>query len=125
MTLARLVLAWLPVSVWFLAARWASRRWILGDAAAPPPWRPGAKPARATAVEAAGVTLFASLWFDSLGHGGWWLLFLLVGLLVAFAPRVGDVPHATPPPRRTAMLAGLADAARYVAAGAVLAWRLH
>ena len=125
MTLGRLFFAWLPVAVWFVVAWWAARRWLLREPSVPPPWRPGAASARAAAVEAAGVTLFASLWFDSLGHGGWWLLFLLVGLLVAFAPRLGDPPPASPPDRRTALLAGFADVARYVGAGAVLAWRLH
>jgi hypothetical protein len=123
-TLPRLLLAWLAVGIWFLAARWAARRWILRADAAFPPWAPGAGPARAIALEAAGATLFASLWFDSLGHGGWWLLFLLVGLLVAFAPRIADSSPTTPLPRRTRLLAGVADVARYVGAGAVLAWRL-
>ena len=125
MTLPRLLLAWLAVGVWFLAARWAARRWMLHDAAATAPPAPGAEAARATALEAAGVTLFASLWFDSLGHGGWWLLFLLLGLLVTFAPRLGEPPPAPSYPRRTRLLAGLADVARYVGAGAVLAWRLQ
>lgn len=125
MTLPRLLLAWLAVGVWFLAARWAARHWLLHDATVPAPWAPGARAARGTALEAAGVTLFASLWFDSLGHGGWWLLFLLVGLLVAFAPRLGDTPQAPVLAFRTAVLAGLADVARYLGAGAVLAWRLH
>jgi hypothetical protein len=124
-TLPRLLLAWVAVSIWFLAARWAARRWMLQDAAAPAPWAVGAGAARATALEAAGVTLFGSLWFDSLGHGGWWLVFLLVGLLVTFAPRLADPPPASPLARRTTLVAGLADVARYVGAGAVLAWRLH
>ncbi len=124
MTGPRLLLAWLAVGVWFLAARWAARRWLLLDAAVPPPWAPGARAARATAFEAAGVTLFASLWFDSLGHGGWWLLFLIVGLLVTFVPRLGQTPPGPPPARRVTLVAGLADVARYVGAGAVLAWRL-
>ena len=34
------------------------------------------------AIEALGLTLFAALWFGSLGHGGWWLLFAVIGLLV-------------------------------------------
>ena len=124
MTLPRLLLAWVAVSGWFLAARWAARRWMLRDAAAPAPWAVGAGAARATALEAAGVTLFASLWFDSLGHGGWWLVFVLVGLLVAFAPRLGQAPPDPPPARRTTLVAGLADVVRYVGAGAVLAWGL-
>jgi hypothetical protein len=115
-TLARLALAWLAVGAWFLVAGWAARRWVTGGAAVPSPWT--------TALEAAAVTLFASLWFDSLGHGGWWLLFLLVGALAAFAPRLSTTAPAPTSPRRAALFAGLADVARYVGAGALLAWRL-
>lgn len=112
MSLGRLVLAWLPVAAWFALLAWAA-----GRAAAPPAFAVP-RGARAAAfagplVEAALVTLFGSLWFDSLGHGGWWLLFLLVGALVALA--------RTP---RARLVWFLADLARYVAAGALLAWRL-
>ena len=75
--MGRLVLAWVPVALWFVAVAWVSERWA---------WK-GGDPAGLTrragrvGAEAAGVTLLASLWFDSLGHGGWWLVFLLVGLL--------------------------------------------
>ena len=66
-------------------------------------------------VEALLLTLIASLWFDSLGSGGWWLLFLLIGALVTS-------------PKLFAARPGLADIvfdlARYVIAGALLAWRL-
>jgi len=123
-TLSRLLLAWLAAGAWFLVARWAGRRWILRDPATAPPWAPGPGAARATALEAAALTLFGSLWFDSLGHGGWWLVFLFVGLLAAFAPRLGAAPPQPPLPRRPLLLAGLADVARYVGAGAVLSWTL-
>lgn len=108
MTLGRLVLAWLPVALWFAGLGWAAHRWI-GVAASPPP-------GRATLAWAAGealvATLVASLWFDSLGHGGWWVLFGLLGLLASGLP-------SRPP------LIALAFAVvRYVAAGALLAWRL-
>jgi len=80
MTLARLLLAWLPVTVLFVLAwpldpRFASER---------PPRRPTRRGADVMlrAIEAAALTLFAALWFDSLGHGGWWLLFAIVGILV-------------------------------------------
>jgi len=71
-------------------------------------------------LEAAAVTLFASLWFDSLGHGGWWLLFSLVGLIVSFARLQG----ATTWQRREALIHATRDVVRYVLAGAILAWRL-
>jgi hypothetical protein len=107
-TLSRLLLAWLPVALWFVAVRWLSER-----------RRP---PVAGLAGEALVVTLFASLWFDSLGHGEWWLIFLLVGLLVAFPVRLRNlVPGMT---ARGLLVPGLIDTARYVVAGGILAWRL-
>lgn len=107
MTFGRLLLAWLPVTLEFAVARWAIERRLPAI-----PW---------LAAEALVVTLFASLWFDSLGHGGWWLLFALVGLVAGFPARLqGTAPGAA---RRTILL-GLLDTARYVVAGGILAWRL-
>jgi hypothetical protein len=108
MTLGRLVLAWLPVALWFAGLGWITHRWI-GVAASPAPSR---TTLAWTAGEALIATLVASLWFDSLGHGGWWVLFGLLGLLASGL-------SSRPP------LIALAFAvARYVAAGALLAWRL-
>jgi hypothetical protein len=96
MTLGRLLLAWLPVAAWFAALGWASHRWI-GIAASPAPSRAGLG---WIGVEALLVTLFGSLWFDSLGHGGWWLLFGLVGLLAARLPTSPGRFHVALPRRR-------------------------
>lgn len=115
MTLGRLVLAWAPVAVWFAAVAAATERWRR-DA------RLGGRLGRA-AAEAAALTLLASLWFDSLGHGGWWLIFLLVGALAGFPGRLREAEAAAAPAGRAWRL-GLLDAARYVAAGGMLAWRL-
>jgi hypothetical protein len=104
MTLGRLLSAWLPVAVWCALALWAKGRWI-ADAIAPK------RALTKGATEGALLTLFGSLWFDSLGAGGWWLLFGLVGSLVALAGR--------PTP-----LLFLGDILRYVGAGVILAWRL-
>jgi hypothetical protein len=122
MTLGRLVLAWLPVGVWFVGVAWAGARWR-GDAGAGT-WAPP-RPRRIgwLLAEAGVVTLFASLWFDSLGSGGWWLVFLLVGVLAAFPPRLRDLPEPGPARRNVLLQAGV-DVARYVAAGWILAWRL-
>ncbi|HET7789245.1 MAG TPA: hypothetical protein VFK78_00450 [Gemmatimonadales bacterium] len=124
MTLGRLALAWLPVAALFLVAppigyrwdgppeqpalAWAFNAWELG-------WR---------AVEALVLTLFASLWFDSLGAGGWWLLFLLVGLLAAFPRRLVMWRYADGARRRALLLHAGLDVGRYLAAGGLLAWRL-
>ena len=112
MTLSRLVLAWLLVAVEFaLVDGLASGVWAFTKWGAV--WR---------ALEAATVTLLASLWFASLGHGGWWLLFALLGLCVALARFPGAAPDM--PRRRDAIVTTVRDVARYVLAGAILAWRL-
>jgi hypothetical protein len=108
MTLGRLLLAWLPVAVWFGTVAWGVHR-VIGIAASPAPTRGSLL---AVAVEALLVTLFGSLWFDSLGHGEWWVLFGLVGILAAGVPG------------RPAFVAVAVSVARYVGAGALLAWRL-
>ncbi len=126
MSLGRLLLAWLPVAALFVVAPpigyrwdgeavvgkgafvWSFNRWEIG-------WR---------LAEAAVVTLFASLWFDTLGAGGWWLLFLLVGLLAAFPRRLVMWQHVDPERRRHLLAHAGLDVARYIAAGALLAWRL-
>lgn len=126
MTLTRLVLAWALTAGWFVIATRAIAAlvaWLAvpagqtGPPPAPPPawitWR---------AVEAALVTLFAALWFHSLGSGGWWLVFLLVGALATIPMWLrarGDQP-----PRQALVVGACADIGRYVVAGAVLAWRL-
>ena len=124
MTLGRLVLAWLPVAALFALAPPIGYRWDL-----PPDhrylvlsfnrWEVGWR-----VVEAGVVTLFASLWFDSLGAGEWWLLFLLVGLLVAFPRRLVMWRHVEPLRQRHLLMHAGLDVARYVAAGGLLAWRL-
>ncbi|HET7295596.1 MAG TPA: hypothetical protein VFI66_00545 [Gemmatimonadales bacterium] len=126
MTLGRLVLAWLPVAVWFVVATYAIPP-LVGSASRPPD-QPGVGPPVASPlltwrlVEAGLLTLFASLWFDSLGSGGWWLLFLLVGAIATIplwlSPRAADLP------RRARVVGACADLARYVVAGGILAWRL-
>lgn len=124
MTFGRLLVAWLPVAALFTLAPpigyrwdlppdnralvWSWNRWEIG-------WR---------WVEALVLTLFASLWFDSLGAGGWWLLFLLVGLLVAFPRRLVMWRHVDPLRRRHLLVHAWFDVARYVIAGALFAWRL-
>jgi hypothetical protein len=123
-TLTRLVLTWLPVALWFVVAPpigqradplsgsryfvWSYNRWAVAGRLA----------------EAGGVTLLASLWFDSLGSGGWWLVFLLVGLLAAYQGR-WRLLEAAGSERTRELVAGLMDTARYVVAGAILAWRLR
>ncbi len=122
MTLGRLLLAWLPVAVWFVVAPpigyrvdVVGRQYFV--------WSYNRRAVMGRLLEAVVVTLLASLWFDSLGSGGWWLLFLLIGLLVAYPVR-WQLLTTTVAERRRELLAGLMDTARYVVAGAILAWRL-
>lgn len=127
MTLGRLVLAWLPVAGLFALAPPLGYRWDdppPAGRAGSIPWRPNRWEIGWRAAEAGVVTLFASLWFDSLGAGGWWLLFLLLGLLVAFPRRLVMWRHVEPERRRQLLGHAGLDVARYVAAGALLAWRL-
>jgi hypothetical protein len=110
-TLTRLAFAWLLVAVEFVVACSAGAR-LAGIRPADVAWR---------SLEAAVATLFASLWFSSLGTGEWWLVFFLVGLLVGFSARL---PQGHPSIPRDAVRLGVRDTIRYVLAGAILAWRL-
>jgi hypothetical protein len=124
-TLGRLVSAWALVVIWFAIATVAT---AIVVARSIPPLADGNPVAARNrvltwrVVEAGLLTLIASLWFDSLGSGEAWQLFLLIGALVAFPPwfRTGPVDV----PRRVLVTNSLADLARYVVAGALLAWRL-
>jgi hypothetical protein len=118
MALPRLLLAWLLVALFFLAWNEAVRRSGVGTrlGASVPEFRPGLKPA---ALESLLLTLFAALWFASLGSGGWLLLFLLVGLLVEVPLRLRGAMSTGP--MWAAVLAGVL---RIVGAGGILAWRL-
>ena len=117
MTLTRLVLAWLPVAAWFVIATYATPPLVTAL-----PQRVERSLLTWRVVEAGLLTLFASLWFDSLGSGGWWLLFLLVGALATIPTWLPE--HRRDASRRTRLIGACVDVARYQIAGALLAWRL-
>jgi hypothetical protein len=124
-TLGRLVVAWVVVVIWFAIVTMATA--ILVARAMPAPADGDAVVARNRAltwrlIEAGVLTLIASLWFDSLGSGEAWLLFLLIGVLVAFPAWFRSGTAAVP--RRVLVTNSVADLVRYVVAGALLAWRL-
>lgn len=112
MTLVTLLLGWLPVAVLFLAFAWA------GNGRRLP--RPAVT---VSLAESLVLTLLAGLWFASLGHGGWPLLFLLLGMLVAGAERglrAAFLRSSAGPELRGFALGVI----RYLLAGGLLAWRL-
>jgi hypothetical protein len=101
--LARILLAWAVVGVWLAIWALAERR-VTGAGSL------SAAELAPLAGEALLLALFAALWFGSLGSGAWWLVFLLLGGLMAWPVR---------------SLAGAARVARVVAAGGLLAWTLY
>lgn len=125
MTLGRLIVAWLLVAIWFVLATLGTGYLIVKvTGKEPPPADPVYRTERLRvvrwrAIEAALLTLVGSLWFDSLGSGEWWIVFLLLGGL-AGGPRWArhDLPT------RVAMVGTGSDLLRYLIAGALLAWRL-
>ncbi len=119
MPLAVLALGWAAVTAWYLAWDAAARR-RRGDRAEPggrrwlgPGWR-------VYMVEAVLLTLLAALWFGSLGHGGWVLLFLLLGAMTEWAARTRGASRLLP----GAIPGLLGGAARTVVAGGLLRWIL-
>jgi hypothetical protein len=102
MALGRILLAWAVVAAWLVGWQWVERRSV-GDEPFSRRELPG------LAAEGLIVTLFAALWFASLGAGSWWLPFLLVGALREWPIRS----------RRGAL-----RILRLVGAGGLLAWTL-
>lgn len=113
MALPRLLLAWVLVCLWLLVWHEIRRRLAAGV-----PSLRAALPS--LALEALLLSLLAGLWFGSLGHGGWLLLFLLTGALVELPLRLRDHPPRTLP---WAQVAG--GILRVIGAGGILAWRLE
>lgn len=109
MTLLRLAGGVLGVTLWF--ALWAlAARKVRGETR---PLR-----FRVEVIEAILLAMFAALWFASLGHGGWWVLFTVVGLLIEgpirLRHRVDELPGV--PAWRPIVLGTL----RLVGAGGIL-----
>jgi hypothetical protein len=109
--------------------RWADGGWDLGARASLPPtsrsgWLAAARVAWLPAsAEALLLTLLAALWFGSLGHGGWVLVFLLLGALAGggnrwLRHRVQAIPAG---PDLKLFAAGLL---KYFLAGGLCAWGL-
>jgi hypothetical protein len=118
MALPRLLSAWLVVTLWFFL--WHEGRLRL-DRGPVERSHQGSRRNEwlAAILEAFVLTLFAALWFASLGHGGWLLLFLFVAILVEVPLRLRQ--HRSPilPWREVAL-----GVIRILVAGGLLAWRL-
>jgi hypothetical protein len=126
-TLTRLALAWVSVGLWFVIATVGTALLVGALSTAPGQDQPREGVPlpllKWRLVEAVLLTLFGSLWFNSLGTGEWWLVFLLVGAL-AVTPTWLPFRPADARPGRVALAGASVDLARYVLAGAILAWRL-
>jgi hypothetical protein len=118
MSLLRLVLGWAAVTAWYFLFELIEQR-ILGPAPATGRFRAGWMVYVADALL---FTLFASLWFASLGRGGWVLLFLMVGLVVEGPARFRD-GSGTMDLSRKGLLRLAMGIVRIVVAGGILAWR--
>lgn len=119
MTLLRLVIGWAAVSAWYFIFELIEQR-----LAGPPPTKGRLRaPGKTYLADALLLTLFAALWFASLGHGGWVLLFLMTGLLVEGPARFRD-GSGTVDLSGKGIVRLLAGLVRIVAAGGILAWRL-
>ncbi|MGH7535185.1 MAG: hypothetical protein ACREMG_06330 [Gemmatimonadales bacterium] len=117
MALTRILFAWAVVVGWFLV--WEAIAWRLGRGGAGPWLR---APLWSWVGEGLLLTLLAGLWFGSLGSGGWWLVFGLLGGLLAW-PSQEQIVAGWRWSRRT-LLAAILVVIRMVGAGALLAWRL-
>lgn len=89
MTFSRVLLAAAAVMLLFVAWREVERR----IRATPEPMGPALRASLpALTAEAALLTLFAGLWFTSLGSGGTLLLFLVLGALIELPSRLRSHP---------------------------------
>lgn len=109
MSLFRLAIAAAAVAAWFAGWAWGEAR-ISRSTTAPRYLR--------DVTEAALLVAFAALWFGSLGAGGWWLLFAVLGCLVEGPIRARHRADGAPEP--LAWRACLLGTVRFVGAGLIL-----
>jgi hypothetical protein len=110
MAFTRIALGWGLVALLFLLWEALARR----IAAAPDTQRPSrSSQLTPIVVESLLLTLFAGLWFGSLGSGGALILFLIVGLLM-------EVPHRLRTSEPISWKSVLASLVRIEIAGVIL-----
>lgn len=94
MSLTPITVAFVLIAVLFNGVALLSARWLPGTSG-PGNRDPGTGGPKAmlhaiwlpATAEALGLTLLAALWFGSLGHGGWVLVFLLLGAIAGGGDR--------------------------------------
>lgn len=111
MTLLDIVVAMVPVAALFIGFAWLQYG------------RPNRPAVLVSLTETLVLTLFAALWFGSIGAGAWWLVFTLLGALVSGAER-GLRSAFLRSPATAELKSLLLGIVRYVLAGGLLAWRL-
>jgi hypothetical protein len=116
MALSRLLVGWIAVAGWLLLWDLVASR--LGAVRGEGKMRR----ARVHLGEALLLTLLGALWFGSLGAGGWWLVFGLVGALREWP--VSQSRRAAERPDPASIGVSLLRVVRTVVAGGLLAWRL-
>ena len=111
------VAAWALVTFWFLAWEVAATR--LDRSGNAGGWLRA--PARSYVAEALVLSLLGTLWFASLGSGGWPIVFALIGLLMEWP---GPVRHGlrAPDGSRRALYRVVTGMLRVIGAGAILWW---
>jgi hypothetical protein len=116
MPLVRVVLGWM--ATWILFLVWEAVEGKVAGGTREPGRKLLRRAPGAYFIEALLFTLIAGLWFASLGHGGWWLVFGLMGLLVEWAGwmRVANMDDSPFPPLVHVLLGGI----RGAAAGGIL-----
>ncbi len=123
------LVALLFIAVGAATVHWTSAAGGAGSEGSPlpasrPDWKAAIRVAWLPAAgEAFGVALLAALWFGSLGHGGWLVVFLLVGALAAGADRWSRHRLLNTPTREELKSFAL-GLLKYAAAGWLCAWRL-
>lgn len=112
-----MLIAWALVAVWFLVWELISARVDRGGNAGG--WLRA--PARIYLAESLVVVLLGTLWFASLGSGGWPLVFGLMGLLMEWP---GPLRHGirTADGSRRAAYRVATGVVRMIGAGALLWW---
>jgi hypothetical protein len=111
------------VSLWTVASGWIVVSLLFLLAARMTHGRLNRPAVVVTLAEALALSLLGALWFGSIGRGSWLLVFALLGALVAGAER-GLRSAFLRSKERPDWRGFAADWARYLLAGAVLAWRL-